>query len=146
LFLKITEPSIVSSVTEHADEVAAAASGRARYDALVRRVLKSGVKFAGGSDMCWFFPGKTRGQASTATFVNLHEAGMPALDVIRAFTIYAATMIGWEDRIGTIDAGKFADLIAVAGDPLADISELERVRFVMKGGTVIKNDFNSSPR
>jgi imidazolonepropionase-like amidohydrolase len=47
---------------------------------------------------------------------------------------------GWQDRVGAVEPGKLADLIAVAGDPLADISELERVRFVMKGGEVIRND------
>ena len=71
---------------------------------------------------------------------------MPALDVIRAITINAAKMLGWEDRIGSIDAGKFADLIGVAGDQIADITELERVRFVMKGGMVIRNEFGSPPR
>jgi imidazolonepropionase-like amidohydrolase len=101
------------------------------------------VKFAAGSDMCWFYPGKTRGEASTLTFVNLHKAGMPALDVIRAVTSNAAEMIGWQDRVGTIEAGKFADLVAVAGDPVADVSELERVRFVMKDGQVVKNDLSS---
>jgi imidazolonepropionase-like amidohydrolase len=49
-------------------------------------------------------------------------------------------MLGWQDRIGAIESGKFADLIAVAGDPIADITELERVRFVMKGGQVVRND------
>ncbi len=66
---------------------------------------------------------------------------MPALDVIRAITTNAAEMLGWQDRVGAIEPGKFADLIAVSGDPLADIHELERVRFVMKGGQVIRNDF-----
>jgi imidazolonepropionase-like amidohydrolase len=90
--------------------------------------------------MCWFYPGKTRGEASTGVFVNLQRAGMPALDVIRAITVNAAEMLGWQDRIGSVEPGKFADLIAVAGDPVADISELERVRFVMKDGQVIRND------
>jgi imidazolonepropionase-like amidohydrolase len=144
-FLKITEPSIVMSSATHASEVDAAARGRARYETLVQRVMKSGVKFAAGSDMCWFYPGKTRGQASNATLVNLRQAGMPALDVIRAITVNAAEMLGWGDRIGSIEPGKFADLIAVAGDPIADISELERVRFVMKDGRVIKNDFQENP-
>jgi imidazolonepropionase-like amidohydrolase len=71
----------------------------------------------------------------------LRQAGMPALDVIRAITTNAAEMLGWQDRIGAIEPGKFADLIAVAGDPVADITELERVRFVMKDGEVIRNDF-----
>lgn len=48
--------------------------------------------------------------------------------------------MGWQDRIGAIEPGKFADLVAVAGDPIADIHELERVQFVMKGGEVIRND------
>ena len=111
-----------------------------KYASLVQHVLKSGVKFAAGSDVGWYFPGKTRGQASVSRFPTLHQAGMPALDVIRAITTNAAEMLGWQDRIGAIESGKFADLIAVAGDPIADITELERVRFVMKGGQVVRND------
>jgi imidazolonepropionase-like amidohydrolase len=117
--------------------------GTRLYDSLVQRVMKSGVKFAAGSDMGWFYPGKTRGQASVSRFPTLHEAGMPSLDVIRAITTNAAEMLGWQDRIGTVEAGKFADLIAVAGDPIADITEIERVRFVMKDGQVIRNDLVS---
>jgi imidazolonepropionase-like amidohydrolase len=142
-FLKITEPSIVISPAVHDSEASSAAHGKKRYDELVQRVLKSGVKFAAGSDMCWFYPGKTRGEASTATFVNLRQAGMSALDVIRAITINAAEMLGWSDRVGAIEPGKLADLIAVAGDPIADITELERVRFVMKDGQVVRNDLAS---
>jgi imidazolonepropionase-like amidohydrolase len=142
-FLKITEPSILMSPAVHDAEVNSAARGKKRYDELIQRVLKSGVKFAAGSDMCWFYPGKTRGEASTATFVNLHQAGMPALDVIRAVTINAAEMLGWGDRIGAIEPGKFADMVAVTGDPVADISELERVRFVMKNGEVVRNELGN---
>ncbi|HYL62904.1 MAG TPA: amidohydrolase family protein, partial [Candidatus Methylomirabilis sp.] len=142
-FLRITEPSIVMSPAIHADEVSRAARGNARYQALVQRVLKSAVKFAAGSDMCWFYPGKTRGQTSTATFVNLQRAGMPPLDVIRAVTTNAAEILGWQDRVGAIEPGKFADLVAVTGDPIADITELERVQFVMKGGQVIRNELSS---
>jgi imidazolonepropionase-like amidohydrolase len=142
-FLKITEPSIVMSPAMHADEVASVTRRNERYAQLVQRVLKSGVNFAAGSDMCWFYPGKTRGQASTATFVKLRQAGMSALDVIRAVTVNAAEMLGWGDRIGAIEPGKFADLVAVAGDPIADITELERVRFVMKDGQVVRNELAS---
>jgi imidazolonepropionase-like amidohydrolase len=93
--------------------------------------------------MCWFYPGKTRGEASMATLLNLRQAGMPALDVIRAITTNAAAMLGRSDRIGAIEPGKFADLVAVAGDPVADITELQRVRFVMKDGRVVRNDLAS---
>jgi imidazolonepropionase-like amidohydrolase len=114
-----------------------------QYDSLVQRVLKSGVKFAAGSDMGWFYPGKTRGQASVGRFPTLHQAGMQPLDVIRAITTNAAEMLGWQDRVGAVEPGKFADLVAVSGDPIADIHELERVRFVMKDGQVVRNDLAS---
>jgi imidazolonepropionase-like amidohydrolase len=139
-FLKIAGPSIVLPPEVHAAEVTGAARGKVRYEELVRRVMKSGVKVAAGSDMCWFYPGKTRGQASVETFVNLSRAGLPPLDAIRAVTVNAAEMLGWWDRIGAIEPGKFADLVAVSGDPIADITELERVRFVMKDGHVVRND------
>ncbi len=90
--------------------------------------------------MCWFYPGKTRGEATASVFPPLHDAGLPPLDVIRAITTNAAEMLGWQDRVGAIEPGKFADLVAVAGDPIADLTELERVRFVMKDGQVIRND------
>ena len=59
---------------------------RQRAAALVARVLKSGVKFAAGSDMCWFYPGKTRGEASAVMFASLQHAGMPPREIIRAVT------------------------------------------------------------
>jgi imidazolonepropionase-like amidohydrolase len=139
----ILDASIVMSPAFRAQYTGGVDRGRQRYNGLVQRILKSGVKFAAGSDMCWFYPGKTRGQASASRFPLLHEAGMPALDVIRAITTSAAEMLGWQDRVGAVEPGKFADLVAVAGDPIADISELERVRFVMKGGQVVRDDLAS---
>jgi imidazolonepropionase-like amidohydrolase len=62
------------------------------------------------------------------------------LEIVRAVTVSAAEMLGWQDRIGSIEAGKFADIVAVAGDPLKDATELEHVRFVMKGGHIARND------
>lgn len=140
--LKITEPSIVTSPSFQAANVDSD-TRRKRRQEFVHRVLKSGVKFAAGSDMCWFYPGKTRGQSSIETFLNLRDAGMPPLDIVRAVTSNAAEMLGWDDRIGAIEPGKLADLVAVAGDPVADTTELARVRFVMKGGKVIRNDLGS---
>jgi imidazolonepropionase-like amidohydrolase len=140
LLFRIMDASIVTA--PNGTRASSVEKSKQRYNDLVQRVLKSGVKFAAGSDMCWFVPGKSRGEATAAVFPHLHEAGMPALDVLRAITINAAEMLGWQDRIGSIDPGKLADIIAVPGDPLADIHELERVTFVMKDGRVIKNARN----
>lgn len=139
-FVHITEARIVTSPGFHAANVASDIRRREQYEQLVQRVLKSGVKFAAGSDMCWSYPGATRGQASVAALLNLRRAGMPAIDVIRAVTVNAAEMLGWSDRIGTLEAGKLADLIAVEGAPVANIDELEHVQFVMKAGQVVRND------
>ncbi len=106
----------------------------------LQRSLKAGVKIAAGSDMWVRYPGKNRGEATMMMFEALVDAGLPPLETIRAGTINAAELLGWQDRMGSIEAGKFADLIAVSGDPLKDISELKRVKFVMKGGEVVKNE------
>jgi imidazolonepropionase-like amidohydrolase len=143
LFLRIMEPSVVLSPAWRSARASTDARHDQLYDQLVQRVLKSGVKFAAGSDMGFFYPGKTRGEASASVFPSLQKSGMPALDILRAITTNAAEMLGWQDRIGAIEPGKFADLVAVAGDPVADITELERVRFVMKGGQVVRNDVAS---
>lgn len=137
---EIFSASIVMSPAFRSENAGGAERRRQRYDALVQRVLKSGVRFAAGSDMCWSYPGKTRGQATAGRFPVLHTAGMPSLDVLRAITTNAAEMLGWQDRVGAVEPGRFADLVAVPGDPIADISELERVRFVMKDGQVVRND------
>jgi imidazolonepropionase-like amidohydrolase len=68
------------------------------------------------------------------------RAGLNPARAIQAGTTINAEVLGWQDQIGSIDKGKFADLIAVSGDPLTDITELQRVKFVMKGGKVIKNE------
>ena len=67
----------------------------------------------------------------------------PKLSPVRALqaaTVVNAEAIGWADRVGTLEKGKYADVIAVAGDPLADVTELQRVQFVVKGGRVVRND------
>ena len=142
-FTRLTEATVVMSPARREHWAKLDVSDSQTYDILVQHVLKSGVKFAAGSDMGWCFPGKTRGQTSVSRFPVLHQAGMPSIDVLRAITTNAAEMLGWQDRIGAIEPGKFADLVAVAGDPIADITELERVRFVMKDGQVVRNDLAS---
>jgi imidazolonepropionase-like amidohydrolase len=68
------------------------------------------------------------------------HGGLTPVRAIQAGTSINAEALGWQDQIGSIDKGKFADLIAVSGDPLADITELQRVKFVMKGGKVIRDE------
>ena len=72
------------------------------------------------------------------------RSGMTPARAIQAGTIVNAEAMGWQDQVGSITKGKFADLVAVSGDPLADVTELQRVRFVMKGGKVIRNDLAQS--
>jgi imidazolonepropionase-like amidohydrolase len=69
------------------------------------------------------------------------EWGMQPLDAIQAATINAADLIGWADKVGALEPGHYADVIAVSGDPLADVHILQSVKFVMKGGTIARNDF-----
>jgi imidazolonepropionase-like amidohydrolase len=64
---------------------------------------------------------------------------MTPMQAIRTGTAVAAELLGWSDRAGTIEPGKWADLVAVSGDPLKDITELQRVNFVMKAGVVYRD-------
>ncbi|HKB09510.1 MAG TPA: amidohydrolase family protein [Vicinamibacterales bacterium] len=76
-------------------------------------------------------------------FESLVRRGMSAARAIQSGTMINAEAMGWQDRIGSIEPGKFADLVGVAGDPLADITELQRMKFVMKGGKIIRNDLTA---
>ena len=67
---------------------------------------------------------------------------MTPMQAIRTATTTAAELLGWSDKMGTIEKGKWADMVAVASDPLKDITELQRVKFVMKSGSVFKNDLH----
>jgi imidazolonepropionase-like amidohydrolase len=66
---------------------------------------------------------------------------MSNLAAIQSATTSAAELLGWADQVGAIEPGRFADIIAVAGNPLDDIKQLGNVKFVMKGGAVVRNDF-----
>ncbi|MGH9679879.1 MAG: amidohydrolase family protein, partial [Candidatus Acidiferrales bacterium] len=73
-------------------------------------------------------------------FEWLVSHGMAPAKVLQAATLVDAEGMGWQDKIGSIEKGKYADLIAVSGDPLSDITEMAKVKFVMKGGKVVKNE------
>ena len=106
----------------------------------LQRAMKLGVMIAAGSDYYYEGPpDMTRGQTSKWTLHAYADEGMAPIDVIRAATIHAANLLGWQDRVGSIEAGKYADLVAVEGDPARDVSAIDKVRFVMKGGQVFLN-------
>lgn len=107
-------------------------------EAAFRKALKAGVPlpFASGAVGDRNLHGKQAEQF--AYFVKW--GAKPAQALMMAFSVAAATLnYGWSTRVGTIEKGRFADLTAVAGDPLADVSELQRIAFVMKGGVVVRN-------
>jgi imidazolonepropionase-like amidohydrolase len=96
--------------------------------------FQSGVKVAFGTDAAVYPHGLNAGE-----FATMVKMGLPPLTAIQAATVNAADLIGWSDRVGTLEPGKYADIVAVTGDPLADPHVMEHVQFVMKGGEVIKN-------
>jgi imidazolonepropionase-like amidohydrolase len=95
----------------------------------------AGVKIAFGTDT---FGMSAHGE-NAQEFAIMVDAGMPPAEAIWAATHNAADLIGDSTDIGSVQPGRYADLVGVAGDPLADISTLERVQFVMKGGKVFKS-------
>lgn len=100
-----------------------------------RHAFQSGAKMAFGTDSGVYPHGDNAKQ-----FAKMVEWGMKPLDAIQAATISAADLLGWSDKIGALETGHYADLIAVSGDPLSDVRVLESVKFVMKGGSVVRND------
>ncbi len=97
------------------------------------RAYKAGVKIAFGTDAGVFPHGE-----NAREFVYMVEAGMPPLEAIRSATVNAATLLGQESRLGLVAPGYTADIVAVKGDPLRDVSVLQDVKFVMKDGVVYK--------
>ena len=99
------------------------------------KAYKAGVKIAFGTDAGVFGHGK-----NAREFELMHEAGMPALEAIRSATLNAADLLGQSDKLGTIEPGKAADIIAVEGNPAETIQSMSKVKFVMRDGTVFKNN------
>jgi imidazolonepropionase-like amidohydrolase len=105
--------------------------------ARMARARKAGVRFVMASDMWFDYPGRTRGKGALRVLEGLQSEGVPQAEILRAATVNGADLMGWGDKLGALEAGKLADVIAVDGDPLADVSALQKVRFVMKGGRVV---------
>lgn len=96
------------------------------------------VPIAAGSDVFYPIDGRGRGSSSKTMFRAYADAGLAPIEIIQMATIRAAELLGWADNVGSLSPGKFADLIAVEGNLLKDISVLDRASFVMKGGQVIR--------
>jgi imidazolonepropionase-like amidohydrolase len=105
------------------------------HEETFRRALKGGVKIVFGTDVGGF-----DWQVNEAVeFPYMVKYGMTPIQAIRSATTTAAEMLGMSGDLGSIAPGKYADLVAVKGDPLSDISLLQQIDFVMKGGEVVKN-------
>jgi imidazolonepropionase-like amidohydrolase len=100
----------------------------------VARAFAAGVKVGFGTDAAVYPHG-----LNAHEFAVMVKLGLTPLQAIQAATINDADLLGWSDKVGTIEPGKWADIVGVDGDPLADVTTLERVKFVMKGGEVVKN-------
>jgi imidazolonepropionase-like amidohydrolase len=110
------------------------AIGQKQRDSFARAV-KAGAKLAFGTDAGVYPHGDNARQ-----FAYMVKGGLTPMQAIQSATRDAAALLGWSDRVGTLEAGKLADVIAVKGDPLAGIRALETVGFVMKGGQVVKSE------
>jgi imidazolonepropionase-like amidohydrolase len=99
------------------------------------KAYKAGVKIAFGTDAGVYAHGK-----NWMEFVYMTEAGMPALEAIKCATVNASALLGISDKAGTIEPGKWADIVAVEGDPVKDVHVMGQMRFVMKEGVVFKNE------
>ena len=116
-------------------------SRAAMQKATLQKALKAGVKIAFSSNPA---SGSLDHGEQAKELEYLVDYGMTPVQALHAATMVGAEMMGWQDRIGSIEKGKLADIIAVSGNPLNDITELQRVKFVMKGGEIVRNDLSQS--
>ncbi len=108
---------------------------RPQIESMLTKAIKAGVKVVVGSDLTGENP-----EYLANEFSELVRLGMTPMQAIKAGTSLAAEALNKDKEFGTIEAGKFADLVAVKGDPIADINELKKVKFVMIGGKIVKNE------
>jgi imidazolonepropionase-like amidohydrolase len=102
----------------------------------IAHAFSSGVKVAFGTDAAVYPHG-----LNAHEFAVMVRLGLTPLQAIQAATVNAADLLGWSGKVGSLEPGAWADIVAVDGDPLKDVSTLERVKFVMKGGEVVKNEY-----
>ena len=102
----------------------------------VAHAFASGVKVAFGTDAAVYPHG-----LNAREFAVMVKLGLSPLQAIQAATLNAADLLGWAGKVGSLDPGAWADIVAVDGDPLKDVTTLEHVKFVMKGGEVVKNEY-----
>jgi imidazolonepropionase-like amidohydrolase len=102
----------------------------------IAHAFTSGVKVAFGTDAA-VYPHGLNGRE----FAVMVKLGLTPLQAIQAATVNAADLLGWSGKVGSLEPGAWADVVAVDGDPLKDVTTLERVKFVMKGGEVVKNEY-----
>jgi imidazolonepropionase-like amidohydrolase len=139
------DPTIVRYTEPYMDDVDAKnTGGKFRMIPIIQKAVSMAVKTPGlkimvgsGADGSTFPHG-----TQALEFVSLvKDTGLTPVRALQSGTMINAEAMGWQDQVGSIDKGKYADLVAVSADPLADITELQRVKFVMKGGKVIRNDY-----
>jgi imidazolonepropionase-like amidohydrolase len=136
----IAGKSVADTARKHPDYFPPVIASKAlsigsQLQATFGRATKAGVRVAFGTDA-----GVYRHGQNALEFGYMTEAGMSALDAIRTATLNAADLIGDTANLGTLETGKFADVVAVEGNPLQDVSTLTRPRFVMKAGVVYKSE------
>lgn len=142
VFLVPTVGGLVGRVETHQNDPAFSERIK-RMQAFLHKIQESvqtakslGVKIAAGFDAA-----SAAGQGRNAyELVALTKVGLTPLEAIQAGTTNAAELLSWQDKVGALEPDHYADIIAVDGDPLKDITELQRVKFVMKGGAVVKNE------
>jgi len=133
----VVEPILAPGNPLHIQDenLAKAREVRVHIHEAFRAALRNGVKIAFGTDAGVFPHGD-----QVHEFKLYVDMGMSPMAAIKTATSSAAELIGWEKKVGAVESGRYADLVAVRGDPLKDITELERVAWVMKGGKVYKDE------